>query len=489
MKCLQLSLVLALVTSLACSTTHAQTVPQLTPFPLTGDLYVTDSGNDAVFRLQDLNLDGDFNDAGEVVEFYNDALGNFALTNNAGISVGPRGTLYVSDSTVDIIIALRDIDGDGNANGATESWIFFDGNPANNGSGISMTSGQDLTVDANGVVWVANSNTTSGGVDAIIRLEDLGGTVGANDVGEAILYYTPSPGGSVGDSIPSDVKVGPNGDIYYTEVSSTGALAKGVYRLHDDVIPNGNCNDPGEATPYFIPSSLGGNPFHWGFCFDELGDIYLADNGNDVIWKGIDLDNSLSIGAGTAEEVLYWNPGVSSTTWMLAAATGGALFTAESQSPDRILRMSDTAILNGNVNDPGEVIAVYDETVSTVNIGNPRSIAFARRPTLLASTTIPIGTTTSVQFQGTQGHAFQVYYSTQPTSVPFPPFGTLGIAPLASPLFGFFYGGAIPSTGIHILTIMVPFQPAAIGSTLYFQGVSGNAARMELSNPVGVTFM
>ena len=465
---------------------RSQSIPQLTPFSRTGDLYVTDAGNDAVYRLQDMNLDGDYNDAGEVIEFYNDVAGTFELTNNAGVAVGPEGTVYLSDTSKDFILALRDLDGDGAATGTGESWIFFDGNPANNGSGIAMRTPQDVTVDGSGVVWVANAGSSAGGVDAIIRLEDLGGAPGANDPGEASLYYTPTPNVSIGDSIPADVKIGPGGFVYYAEVGATGVFTKGIYRLHDDVVPNGHCNDPGEVTPYYIPSPLSGNPFYWGFAFDGADVLYVADVGNDVVWRAEDLDGDLSIASGTFEESLYWTAGVSSQNWMVAADSQISIFTAESQSPDRILRMSDSTIPNGNVNDPGEVVAVYDETQSPVNISNPRSIAFARRPTLSAPSMVGIGTTGSLEYLGAQGDPLEVYYSLAPANQPLPPFGTLGLALLPSPSFGPLYSAVLPSSGVHQLLFPIPNDPALIGAVFYLQGFSGRS-RVEFSNPQMVT--
>ena len=49
-----------------------------------------------------------------------------------------HGRVFIGDSTVDIILALRDDDADGEANDASEHQVFFDSN--NNASGIVMAS-------------------------------------------------------------------------------------------------------------------------------------------------------------------------------------------------------------------------------------------------------------------------------------------------------------------------------------------------------------
>lgn len=465
-----------------------QGIPPLVPFERTGDLYVCDSGSKIIWRLSDLNLNGDYNDPGEVSVFYSSANGPLTLSNNAGIAVGPDGTVYVSDTTLFRILALRDLDGDGTAHGPGEAIVFFDGDPAANGSGVHMRSPQDLTVDDLGVVWVASANTGAGGLDMVLRLEDLGGAPGANDPGEALVYFAPAPVGAVGDSIPTDVKVGPDGYIYYLESGSTGVLPKGIYRLHDDVVPNGHCNDPGEASPFFIPPALGSAGFHYGMAVDASGIWYLLDHGNDVIWRLIDINGDKVITPNTPEATLYWTAPGASLNWMVEADSGVSIYTCESQNPDKILRMSDTVIANGHVNDPGEVVAVYDQTLSPTAIGNVRSLAFARSPTLFMPGTVPIGSSQSISLKGSASAPFEVWFSTGPDSQPAPPYGVLGLQVVPPHFFGYFFGGSLSPAGQFSLGVSVPNDPAAVGATLYFQAWAGFPSRVELSQMLPVTF-
>jgi hypothetical protein len=463
----------------------AQGIPALDPFPAVGDLYVLDSTGDKVWRLMDLNLDGDANDAGEVVVFYDDTLGTLPFTAPTGIAVGSDGTVYVSDSTEDRIFWFKDLDGDGTAHGVNEHGIWFDNT---NASGVLLVSAQNLTVDGQGVIWVAHANTGSGGADSILRLQDTGGTLGANDPGEASVYFTVPNSVSVGDSIPTNVRVGPGGFIYYTEAGSTGVNPKGVYRLHDDVIPNGNCNDPGEVTPYFIPSVLGANPFHWGLAFDASGVMSLTDHGNDVIWQGTDLNGDLSIAAGTPEEVQWWTATAASLNWGIASDGQGGIYTAESQNPDRVLRMADTVIPNGNVNDPGEVTVWYDQTTAAAAIGNIRGLAFSRRPQLTVNPTPSIGTTELITVQADCGQLFGVWFSSGNASLPLPPFGVLelDLTPLA--IWSPFYEGVLGQGGRDVTSVAVPGLPSIVGLTIYLQGYAGFVSRAQFTNGIAVTF-
>src|SRR5262245_22044339 len=88
-----------------------------------GDRFcVSDTGSalgtdDRVWALEDLNADGDFDDPGEVAAFYDESVGGIAYSNGTGVGVGPDGSVFVCDSTDDIVLRLRDANGDGDAHG------------------------------------------------------------------------------------------------------------------------------------------------------------------------------------------------------------------------------------------------------------------------------------------------------------------------------------------------------------------------------------
>jgi hypothetical protein len=277
--------------------------------------------------------------------------------------------------------------------------------------------------------------------------------------------------------------------VYYLENGATGVMQRGVYRLHDDVIQNGHCNDPGESTLYYAPTALAGTAFHWGMCLGTSGwSFYVLDSGNDVVWKVADLNGDLAIASGTAEEVLYWQAPGSSLNWGVTAASDGSIFTAESQSPDRILRMADELAPNGTVNDPGEVVAVYDETISPVNIGNPRSVAFDRRPTLTIPPTPSVGSTVPFLLDADEGHAFSVWLSTGFTAIPVPPLGIVELALWPPYLYAEIYSGNVPAGSRHGTVVTLPSSTALIGTSLHFQGFAGLSSRVRMTNRQTLTF-
>jgi hypothetical protein len=143
----------------------AQFAPVL-PFPRTLDLVLVDSTLDGIWRLSDLNLDGDYNDAGEVVAIYDDVAGTVQWTSPTAIVAAEDGTIYAADTAFDRILRHRDLNGDGDMLDAGEHGIFFD--PSNAG-GLLIATPQGLTVDAIGRVFVAVANAGSPAVGSETR--------------------------------------------------------------------------------------------------------------------------------------------------------------------------------------------------------------------------------------------------------------------------------------------------------------------------------
>ena len=339
--------------------------------------YVSDSFGDKIWLCQDGNSDGDFNDAGEVTAFYDDMVGPIALSSNQAIAIRPDGGLLVSDSTEDKVLLLLDLDGNGDAHGSGEATVFFDGDPLINLSGITMASARGMMVDSVDLVWVAVGDSGSGGRDMILRLQDLDGDGNANGAGEASVYFEALPGAAVGESIPVDVKRGLDGALYYLDSGVSTARPKGVYRL-EDLDGSGTIDQPGEETPYFFVPQTGSSVFHWSLQYGPGGRFYLADTSGDVIWGFEDTNGDKVIDPNTEAAPLWTAPG-SSNIWSFQYGLDGTWYVAEDQSPDRLLRFVD---MDGNgVIDPAtEVTEIYNEGVAPTNLGSPRGIVTSPMP-------------------------------------------------------------------------------------------------------------
>ncbi len=336
-------------------------------------VYVTDSTSDGVWRCNDLNGDGDYDDVGEVADFYNDALGGLSLTNNVGVVSRPDGTVYVCDTTEDKVFAFRDTNADGDANDLGEYRVFFDGQLGGNASGVVMPSASKLVFDdVNGAWYVVSANTGATGNDSVIRLVDFNSDGDANDLGEASDYWT-FPGSPGGDSVPQGIEIGLDGNVYIVDSPSSGPNGKGAYRLVD-LNMDGDALDPGERTAFFIPPFTA-TPFYWCLELGNDGWFYIADTGNDVVWRFRDL-NMDGDAQDPGESFAWWTVGGTSNIWDLAAAADGSIYASDSMPVQRIWRLLDA---NGDgVIGAGEFTAVYDETFSPTTIGNGRGIDIAR---------------------------------------------------------------------------------------------------------------
>ena len=348
--------------SALCGAAHAQTL---------APCYIADSTDDAIYRCVDLNNDGDYDDALEVTVFYSETLGPFSLDLPIGSRLSPSGVLYVCDGGTDQIYAMVDLNDDGDAHDALETTIFFDGNPGGNASAVTSNNAQDLSWDPTGqVMYVVDAG--SGGVDdSLLRLQDLNNDGDANDLGEAVRWYVPAPGGAGGDSVPQDVRVGNDGAVYYLEAASSGSLGKGVYRLVD-LDMSGTIDQPNEATPFYVPTT---SPF--GFPTSLLlagdGNWYVTDSTNDRITRFFDANVDKVITEGVEDSLWYQSP-AASILWELDDAADGSFYAAESQAPDRILRFVDID-MSGSIDPMTEVQTVYTDTLAAIDFGNPRAIA------------------------------------------------------------------------------------------------------------------
>lgn len=474
----------AATSALASSATAQVLVPAL-PHLASEDAYVTDAGNDSVFRLQDTNYDGDFNDAGEVVLFYHEDLGPQTLGNNNSIATDSNGRVYIADTSEDIVFLMVDLDGDGNAHGIGESRVFFNGNIAGNESNLELFSPNNITIDFFNVVWVAEANNGAGGIDSIVRLEDQNLDGDANDAGEASRYFVvDNPTGSVADSIPQGVVVGQDGVLYYLEISSNGSLEKGVYRLFD-ANNNGIIDPATEVAPFFIPPAQASNGFFWNVTQDEGGFFYIADSTNEIVWRFRDEDGDGTVDPAS-EAVKYWEALGSSLIWSAQPSGDGRLLVAESQNPDRVTLYQD---LDGNgfIDPVLEVAEAYSENESDVTISNPRGLTWKRRPQLAVFGDSTPGGSLTFGAVGTQGDVVLTYFSAQSIAPQtLLPYGELELDLVTPGISQLLYLDLIPEYGASLVSLNVPNEPALVGATAFFQSAVGKLDRFHLT-PLGST--
>lgn len=159
-----------------------------TPFGLAidpsgnGDIYVSDVNPDGIYRMHDVNADGDFNDAGEVGLVYTGPVGSPVLSNANTLRFHPNGDLFYNDATTDQVVRMRDTNTDGDYNDPGEATVFADVT----GNTLNVPKNHfDIEIDENGVVWAVENST----YDAIIKYKDLNNDGDAQDPGEVTKVY------------------------------------------------------------------------------------------------------------------------------------------------------------------------------------------------------------------------------------------------------------------------------------------------------------
>lgn len=450
--------------------------PPVLPLPRTlTDHVVVDTTNDRLWRLVDFDQDGLFHTPGEVTLAYDDTIGAFAWNSPSCVTITPDGRILVGDVSTDFVYVLRDLNGDGDYQDAGEIGSFFD---PSNLSGVVMDQSQGITVNVLGHIFVAVSHPGTGNTDKILRLEDLNADGDANDLGEASIYYdVAGSSASNGFSIPTEILVGPDLALYWNDVG-TGLGQRGVWRLFDANF-NGNCNDPGEATLFWNPST--GNGQYWSLAIDQNGAFYVTDHVGEIVYRGFDLDGNQFID-GSEQTVFYQTSG--STWWDLTVQDDGSLFLFDSEGDDHITRLVDLDA-DGTALGIGEAVEVYNAGLAAQAIAI-RGAAVLPAPQLqLLPNTASVGTSTQLYVQTTHpGDAVLSFVSlglTPPVSLP--PYGLFELDPVVLILFDV---GNADANRNYSVTIPLPFDFGLIG-TYGVQAVCGDPFRAYLSNSTPMT--
>lgn len=138
-----------------------------------GDVYIGDGSTDTVYRLRDLNGNDDAQDAGEATVWFSaDNADGLTLNTANGVAVGGDGAVYVVEAdtrgnpTGDFVYRTQDLNGDGDANDAGESSVWLDLTALD-----ASSSPFEITFEGD----TAFISDTAGGNPRIYRAEDSNG--------------------------------------------------------------------------------------------------------------------------------------------------------------------------------------------------------------------------------------------------------------------------------------------------------------------------
>ncbi|MEM7262504.1 MAG: hypothetical protein AAF488_10980 [Planctomycetota bacterium] len=336
--------------------------PLVTPLPQPAAaeaLYAIDATTGTVYLLRDLNGDGNANGVGEVSVFFDDTSAEVALHPVApqALAVGPDGTVYVGDAGADRILALSDLNADGDALDTGEALIFYDD--------LSLIEAPfetvgEISVAADGVVIVTDLGGGAHDDRTIIRLQDNDGDGYCEGELECLLLYSFTMTSGIEIARPAGLAIAPDGSLFVSDLVSDS-----LYRLVDTI---GNedldANDVDEQISSYVPSPSSVVPN----VIEHLemtsgGALFGSDGPESSVYRWFDANADGVF--QEAEAVEYWSPDsagvLPGSPRGLDSTDAPELWVADAAFPARVIRLVD-ADLDGNANDLGDSTVFVDET-------------------------------------------------------------------------------------------------------------------------------
>ena len=364
-------------------------------------------GSDKVYLLADSNGDGDAVDAAERIVFFDgdNASGIDTPTGNIlNLTQASDGAVYIGDGDSDAVYRLFDLNGDGDANDAGEARVWL--SEAGNAAGFTLPTPNGIAQGPDGAIYVVNAGVSSRPQDGIYRTVDLNGDGDAEDAGEATLWLDLSA--IVPTSSPYDLSfIGARGYL----IDPSGGAEDSVYTFEDT--DGSGAIEADEFSTFADKTTTGApidfTAAADGDSIVVLEWLDRDDNGHDLV-RFSDLDGSGSIDQPN-ETVTIWNsnllPGVFDTFAAFSVAADGkgriALTSNDSDAfGDNVYILND---LNGDGDyfDIGETNVFASRAFDEETLERPRSLAFYEGTVGAAQTTVGAGNHFSVFLDGETG--------------------------------------------------------------------------------------
>lgn len=347
----------AWIGSLDGSAVHAQSLvgPPATPGVDWQLAYTVDAATGVVYQLRDLDGDGVVQSAGECRVFYDATSPEVDLHLGAahGLTVLPNGTVLVGDLAQDRILALRDIDLDGDANDAGEATVFFDDASLVD---LEFAALGEMEALADGTVVMTDLGGGSHDDRSVLRLEDLDGDgycIGTTEC--RVLYSVDTTSGATIER-PCALATTPDGTLWVSDL-----VTDAIFHLFDTPgLEDGDANDPGEQL-VVATTAAGGTPLVVLEHLVLFGDSLLgSEPPTGTVTRWTDADESGLFDAG--EATVYWDSASDLDPVSprgLALLSSSAVLIAESGLSGRLVRLEDLN-RDGDANDPGEARVFLD---------------------------------------------------------------------------------------------------------------------------------
>ncbi|MCC6320543.1 MAG: hypothetical protein IT438_03800 [Phycisphaerales bacterium] len=270
--------------------------------------------------------------------------------------------VLVSDTTLDAVYLARDLTGDGDARDTDETTVFFD---ATNASGVGAPTGQITAMyqRADGTVFLGDNDSRS-----IYALKDLNGDFDAQDPGEARLWFSEAGNSGLFTlAAPNGLTEGPDGRVCIVNAGAgTGASAADAIYRTADLNNDGDANDSDESSVWIdtftlVPSS---SAFGAGFVGNAM---YFADSRGgdlDTIFRAEDTTEPFGVITATELTTFYAEPAVGAVVpvFFTAVSDGASIYTHDNSSSaiQTVWRLTDTDN-SGTLDIGSEAVQVWTE--------------------------------------------------------------------------------------------------------------------------------
>lgn len=351
----------------------------LTPaYPWLGQVLYADQTEDAVYVLTDRNADGDSADAGEITLFFNAANAS-GLTNPTAnifdVFQASNGYVYAGDGDTDTVYRLKDLNGDGDANDAGEANVWFSAAA----SGFTMPTPNGIAEGPDGAIYIVNAGVASQPADVVYRTVDLNGDGDANDAGEATVWLNLQ----TLNSASSAFDISFIGNVAYV-TDTNGGTPDTVYRIEDangnGTIDPGEATvfiseTNSFGAPMDIANAAQGNSV---LTYTWIG----SESDPPRIYRLTDLNGSKTIdSADEAVEVWNWNflpEGFNASVGFSIASDGDDIVLTSNggaANQRNVIRLSD---LNGDgdYKDAGEQIILLSNAIDAATANRPRAVSY-----------------------------------------------------------------------------------------------------------------
>ena len=324
-----------------------------------GNVYIVDSGNNSIRKVSTNGVISNFAGNGSCGSSYcgdGGAATNAALSNPFGIAIDASGNLYIGDygnsavrkvSTNGIITTFAGNGGSGNSG---------DGGPATN---ATLTEPAGLATDNNGNLYIADVFN-----NVIRKVNSLGiistvagnGTNGYSGDGSAATAAKLSqPAFAMADAI---------GNIYIADANNNVIRKVNTNGIISTVAGNGNAFYSGDGGPA-ISASLD-TPS--GVAFDASGNLYIVDDLNHRVRK-VNSSGIISTyaGAGIPGYTGDGGPALNadfSFPWGITISTAGNIYIAD-QGNNVIRKINGSTLSINQIDNINNQITIYPNPTST----------------------------------------------------------------------------------------------------------------------------